>query len=91
MPRILRINDPEGDPIGSAESIPGLARLLEGVPPGRYHTDEIRADHLPSGHTSRRWGFAIIRPDSSMSIVREVFQRSASRTCDDRSTRPDWD
>ena len=26
---------------------------------GRYHVDEISADPLPSGHTSRRWGIVI--------------------------------
>ena len=46
MSRILRVNDPDGEPIGSAESIPGLARLLEDVPPGRYHIDEISHDPL---------------------------------------------
>ena len=91
MPRILRINDPDGDPIGSDESILGVGRLLESVPPGRYHIDEISADPLPSGHTSRRWGVALVKGDSTMSIDREVFQTSASTACDDRSAWPYWD
>ncbi len=68
MPRILRVNDPDGEPIGSADSIPGLARLLEGVPLGSYHIDEISADPLPTGHTSRRWGVGIKRPDGSVTL-----------------------
>jgi hypothetical protein len=32
MPRILRVNDSDGDPIGSSESILGVGRLLEGLP-----------------------------------------------------------
>jgi hypothetical protein len=33
-----------------------------------YHVDEISADPLPSGHTSRRWGTAIKRPDGPVSL-----------------------
>jgi hypothetical protein len=35
---------------------------------GSYHLDEITADPLPSGHTSRRWGIAIRRPDGSVDL-----------------------
>jgi hypothetical protein len=84
MSRILRVNNPDGDPIGTAKSINGLARLLESVPPGVYHIDEISAEPLPSGHTSGSYGFAITRGDSPMSITRGVFRRSASAVCDYR-------
>ena len=36
--------------------------------PGRYHVDQIEADPLPSGHTWRRWGIAIKRPDGSVDL-----------------------
>jgi hypothetical protein len=36
--------------------------------PGRYHIAQISADPLPSGHTSRRWGVAIRRPDRSVDL-----------------------
>jgi hypothetical protein len=59
MPRILRVNNPHGEPVGTAESPEGVERRLQDIRPGRYHIDEIRRDPLPSGHTSRRWGVAI--------------------------------
>jgi hypothetical protein len=31
--------------------------------PGKCHVDEIRADPLPSGHTSRAWGSLIRHAD----------------------------
>ena len=30
---------------------------------GRYHVDEIRAEPLPSGHTSTAWGSLVRHPD----------------------------
>ena len=57
MPRILRLNDTNGDPIRSAGSRESVDRFLEDPPPGRYHIDEISSDPLPLSHTSRRWGF----------------------------------
>ena len=90
MSRILRVNNPDGDPIGSAESIPGLARLFADVPPGRYHIDEISHDPLPSGHTSRRWGIAVKRGDSSVSIARDIWPNRVSSACEDRFTEPKW-
>jgi hypothetical protein len=49
MPRILRVNDPNGDPIGTADSQEGITCVIEGLGPGRYHVDEMSADPLPSG------------------------------------------
>jgi hypothetical protein len=45
---------------------------IRAAKPGRYHVDEISADPLPSGHTSRRWGVGIKTPDGSV-----VFERGA--------------
>jgi hypothetical protein len=36
--------------------------------PGHYHVDEICADPLPSGPTSRRWGAAIKHPDAAVDV-----------------------
>ena len=88
MSRILRVNNPDGEPIGSAESIPGLARLVEDVSPGRYHIDELSHGPLPSGHTSRRWGIAVKRSDSSVSIARDIWASRISISCDERFTWP---
>ena len=63
MPRILRVNVPIGEPIGTADSQEGVTRVIDGLGPGRYHVDEISSDPLPSGHMSRRRGVGIKRPD----------------------------
>jgi hypothetical protein len=73
MPRILRVNDADGDPIRTAESDEGVQRLLESLPPGHYHIDEISSDPLPSGHTSRRWGFGFKFGDQSVAIDRDPW------------------
>jgi hypothetical protein len=51
---MLRLNDPQGDPVGDAPDVEGLRRLVEGLGPGRYHVDQIAPEPLPSEHTSRR-------------------------------------
>jgi hypothetical protein len=68
MPSIYRISQPGREPVvdvGSVEAIEGAIR--DGVP-GCYHVDEIAAEPLLSGHTSRRWGTAIKRPDGRCTI-----------------------
>jgi len=52
---------PDGEPISTTESMEGVREILDPFPPARYQTDEISADPLPSGHTSRRWGVGITR------------------------------
>ena len=42
--------------------------------PGRWHIDEISADPLPSGHTSRRWGVAIKRQDGSVVVKPDPWE-----------------
>jgi hypothetical protein len=88
MSRILRVNDHHGEPIGTALSIHSLEWLFEDVPPGRYHIDEISHDPFPSDHTSRRWGIAVKRCDSSVSIARDIWANRVSTACDDRFTWP---
>jgi hypothetical protein len=39
-----------------------------GSKPSKYHVDQIAADPLPSGHTSRRWGVAIKHPHGRVLI-----------------------
>ena len=67
MRTIDRIVHPDQDVtnVGSVEAIEGVVRAAE---PGRYHVDEISSDPLPSGHTSRRWGAAIKRPDGQCTL-----------------------
>ncbi len=42
----------------------------------RYHVDEISADPLPSGHTSRRWGVGIKRTDGRVTIKPDKWPES---------------
>jgi hypothetical protein len=65
---MLRLSDPQGDPVGDAPDVEGLRRLVVGPGPGRYHVAEIAPGPLPSGHTSRRWGSAIKHPDSRVGL-----------------------
>jgi hypothetical protein len=68
MPRILRVNDLNGEPIRTADSQEGIKRVIKDLGKGRYHVDEISSDALPSGHTSRRWGVGIKRPDGVVTL-----------------------
>jgi hypothetical protein len=68
MPRIPRVNDPNGEPIRTADSQAGAKRIIEYLDPGRYHVDEISSDPLPSGHTSRRWGVGNKRHDGVVTL-----------------------
>jgi len=74
VPTVLRVNGVDGDPTGTAESLHGVQRLLEGLGPGRYHADEISADPLPSGHTSRSWGVGIKRADGSVDLEPDPWE-----------------
>jgi hypothetical protein len=76
MPRILRLNDPNGEPIGSADSQEGIKRAIEGLGPSRYHVDEICSDPLPSGHTSRRWGIGFKDKNGTIAIEPDPWTES---------------
>ena len=65
MAIILRISQPGREPITDVEAVEGAIRNGES---GRYHVDEISAEPLQSGHTSRRWGTAIKRPDGAVTL-----------------------
>ena len=73
MPRTLRVNDPTGEPIGTADSPEGVKRVLENLGPGRYHVDEFSADPFRSRHTSRRWGVVIAKPDGTVIFDRDPW------------------
>jgi hypothetical protein len=76
MPRILRVNDPNGKPVGTAGSQHGIKRLIESLGPGRYHVDEISSDPLPSGHTSRRWGVGFKDKNGTIAIEPDPWTES---------------
>ena len=82
MPSIFSVNRPDGEPIGTAECADDIRAMLEPLPPGRYHVDEISSDQLPSGHTSRRWGVGIKRGDWTVTIDRDPWPNVATDACD---------
>jgi hypothetical protein len=65
---IFRISRPDDDPVVDADSLGGVEKIIWSGKPGRYHVDEIGADALASGHTSRRWGVGIKRDDGTVTI-----------------------
>ena len=52
-----------GEGVDDADTIEGAREIVRGQSPRRYDVDEIRADPLPLGHTSRSWGRMIRLPD----------------------------
>jgi hypothetical protein len=68
MPRILRVNGADADPVGTADSPDGTRSIVTGLDSGRYYVDDISADPLPSGHTSRRWAVRIKLADGTVII-----------------------
>ena len=64
----VRISQPGREPITDVDSIEAVEGAIRDGEPGRDHLDKIRAEPLPSGHTSRRWGTAIKRPDGAVTL-----------------------
>jgi hypothetical protein len=64
---MFRISKDTNTVIDVAE-VDGIEPAIRHGKPGRYQVDEISADSLPSGHTSRRWGIAIRRKDGSVDL-----------------------
>ena len=80
MPRILRVNNSNGQPIGTADSQEGIKRVIDGLGPGRYHLDETSSDPLPSGYTSRRWGIEFNYGDQSVATGRDPWPTQTDDT-----------
>ena len=62
--------------LADADCLDGVTEVVRHAPPGRYHVDEISAAPLSSGHTARRWGFAI-RHDDGRVILDEAYEDDA--------------
>lgn len=67
-----------GEGIDDADTIEGARGVVCGQPPGRYDVDEIRADPLPSGHTSRSWGRMIRHPGGRVEDEPWPWERAGS-------------
>ncbi len=65
---MFRISRNEQEPIIYLAQVEAIEPAIRSSEPGRYHVDEISADPLPSGHTSRRWGVGIKPPEGSVVI-----------------------
>jgi hypothetical protein len=65
--RIVRL---QTAPLRSAPLRLARLEMVRRAPSGRYHIDEISANPSPSGHTSRRWGFAIRRDNGRVILDR---------------------
>src|SRR5262249_24022653 len=68
MPSIFRISRPRREPITDVDSVEAVEGAIRAGGPGCYHVDEISAEPLLSGYTSRRWGTAIKRPDGAVTL-----------------------
>ena len=71
---MLRISRPDSEQITNVQSVEQAEPAIQSTPPGRYHVNELSADPLPSGHTSRRWGVAIRQPDGSVDLEPDPWE-----------------
>jgi hypothetical protein len=71
MHSIFRISRPGRESITDVDSVAAVEGVLRDGEPGCYHVDQISAEPLRSGHTSRRWGTAIKRPDGVVTLDRD--------------------
>jgi hypothetical protein len=60
---VLRISQNGQESVIDVDSLEAIEPAIRSSAPGRYNVDEISADPLPSGHTSRRWGIGIKQAD----------------------------
>jgi hypothetical protein len=56
---MYRISQNGQEPIVDVDQVEAIEPATSSSEAGRYHTDQISRDALPSGHTSRRWGIGI--------------------------------
>jgi hypothetical protein len=67
MFRLTRNDDAE-QPVVNVEIAAQIEPETRGLPPGRWHLDELAAKPSPSGHTARRRGVGLKRADWSVAI-----------------------
>ena len=71
---MFRISRAGQKPIIDVDRVEAIEPAIRSSKPGRFHIDEISADPLPYGHTSRRWGVAIKRPDGSVELEPDPWE-----------------
>ena len=80
--RMFRISRDGREPIVDVDQVEAVEAAIRSSAAGRYHVDEISADPLPSGHTSRRWGVGIKRPDGVVTLDRDPWPPRTDDTID---------
>jgi hypothetical protein len=73
---IYRINRNGQEPIVDVDHAEEIEPAIRSNKPGRHLVDEISADGLPGGHTSRRWGVGIKRRDGAVVIEPDPWPES---------------
>ncbi len=71
---MYRISRKGQEPIIDVDQVEAIEPAIRSSKPGRFHVDQLERDPLPSGHTSRRWGVAIKRPDGSVELEPDPWQ-----------------
>jgi hypothetical protein len=77
---MFRISRNAQQPIVDVDQVEAIEPAIRSSEPGRYHVDDISADPLPSGHTSRRWGIVIKRGDGSVELEPDPWHDSIAST-----------
>jgi hypothetical protein len=65
---MFRISSNGQEPIINVDQVEAIEPAIRSRELGRFHVDEIIADLLPSGHSSRRWGVGLKRADGPVAI-----------------------
>lgn len=65
---VYRVSHRDNDLVVDVDSVPAIETVIRSAKAGRYHVDEINADLMPSGHTSRRWGVVITHADGTVTM-----------------------
>jgi hypothetical protein len=71
---MYRISRHGHEPIVDVDQVEAIEPVIRSSDSGRYHVDEISAEPLPSGHTSRRWGVGIKRADGSVALEPDPWE-----------------
>jgi hypothetical protein len=65
---MYRISRNGQEPTIDVDHVDGIEPAIRSSVAGRYHVDELSADPLPSGHTSRRWRVGIKWHDGTFAV-----------------------
>ena len=73
---MYRISRNGQEPIVDVDQVEVIKPAIRSSEPGRHHVDEISADPLPSGYTSRRWCIGIKQADGSVLLEPDPWPES---------------